>query len=209
MVERIGAITETKRFEQLGILVLDSSPSMQVPGETGAAKTEEVGSAVRDLILRMRSSRLRSNFFLAILSYDEKVRGLLPPTPVAQIAELDELVAYNSNSEHGSGTAMGDALEAASRVAQDFLSNQNTIPRSAVVVLMTDGQNTTGKDPAQVAKTIKNSGQRISICAAGYGKDIDELGLKKIVSTANGYKHTYNIEELRQFFEASISVVSG
>ncbi len=206
MVERIGAITETKRFEQLGILVLDGSPSMQVPGETGVPKTEEVASAVRDLILRMRNSRLRSNFFLSILSYDEKVRGRLPPTPVS---EIDETADYSNNFEHGNGTAMGDALEAAGKVAAEFLSNQGAIPRSAVIVLMTDGQNTTGKDPVMVANAIKNSGQRISICAAGYGKDIDEAGLRKLVSTANSYKHTYNIEELRQFFEASISVVSG
>jgi uncharacterized protein YegL len=206
MVERIGAITETKRFEQLGILVLDGSPSMQVPGETGAPKTEEVASAVRDLILRMRNSRLRYNFFLSILSYDEKVQGRLPPTPVS---EIDETADYSNNSEHGSGTAMGDALEVAGKVANEFLSNQDTIPRSVVIVLMTDGQNTTGKDPVTVAKAIRNSGQRIAVCAAGYGKDIDEAGLRRLVSTANSYKHTYNIEELRQFFEASISVVSG
>jgi hypothetical protein len=206
MVERIGAITETKRFEQLGILVLDGSPSMQAPGETGASKAEEVTAAVRELISRLRSSRLKSNFMLSILSYDERVAGRLAPTPVA---EIDEMIDYDPLSGHANGTAIGDALEAAGQVAQDFLSNQNSIPRSVVIVLMTDGQNTTGKDPLTVAEAIKSSGQRITICAAGYGKDIDEVSLKKLVSTANGYKHTYNTEELRQFFEASISVVSG
>ena len=206
MFERIGTITETKRFEQLGILVLDGSPSMQTAGETGASKAEEVAAAVRDLISRLRNPRMSGNFLLSIVSYDEHVRGRLAPTPVP---EIDDIGDCNPLSGHSSGTAIGDALEAAGHVAQDFLANQNSIPRSAVIVLMTDGQNTTGKDPFTVAESIKNSGQRITICAAGYGKDIDEMMLKSLVSTPNGYKQTDNTEELRQFFEASISVVSA
>src|SRR5262245_29770009 len=117
MVERIGPITETKRFEQLGILVLDGSPSMQAPGETGASKAEEVSGAVRDLISRLRNSRLKTNFLLSVLSYDQRVIGRLAPTP---LAEIDESIDFDPLSGHANGTAIGDALETAGQVAQSF-----------------------------------------------------------------------------------------
>ena len=73
MVERIGPITETKAFEQLGILVLDGSGSMAEQGISDQSKAEEVNQAVRGLISRLRNSRRRENFYLAVVTYDDKV----------------------------------------------------------------------------------------------------------------------------------------
>ena len=209
MAEQIGPITETKAFEQLGILVLDGSGSMQAPGETGQPKAGEVTQAVRDLVSRLKHSRLKENFHLAVVTYDHRVnKDRLLPTPMTQV---DEMADYNPLNGHGGETAIGDALEAAGEVAEDFLAGQTSIPRSAVIVLMTDGQNNRGKDAVDVAEKIKGGGKRIAICAAGYGKggDLDELTLKRLVNEPLGYKHTYNAEELRQFFEASVSQMRG
>lgn len=49
MAEQIGPITETKAFEQLGILVLDGSGSMTEQGFSDQPKGEEVNQAVRGL----------------------------------------------------------------------------------------------------------------------------------------------------------------
>jgi len=73
MVERIGPITETKAFEQLGILVLDGSGSMSETGISDQPKAEEVNQAVRGLMSRLRNSRQRENFLLAVITYDHQV----------------------------------------------------------------------------------------------------------------------------------------
>jgi len=216
MAEQIGPITETKAFEQLGILVLDGSGSMGPPqtgelGISGQTKAEEVNQAVRGLITRLRHSTLCENFYLAIVTYDDKVnKARLAPTPVLKV---DDTADYNPLEGHGGETAIGDALEAAYEIAGAFLAGQNTAPRSVVIIVMSDGQNNRGKDPVEVAERIKQSKQneRITLCAAGYGKGrgLDELTLKRLVSQPGCYKFTMNTEELRDFFTATMTIVSG
>jgi uncharacterized protein YegL len=182
---------------------------MSAQGETNLTKAGEVNIAVQGLMARLRISRLRENFYLAIITYDDQVNSSrLPPTPVTQV---DPTSDYNPLHGHGNETAIGDALNAAASVAFQFLSEQQSFPRSVVIVLMTDGQNNCGQDPVEVANKIKNSGKRITICAAGYGKgdDVDALTLQKLVTDGNGYVRAYDPEVLRKFFEASISRVRG
>jgi hypothetical protein len=71
-----------------------------------------------------------------------------------------------------------------------------------VIIVMSDGKNNAGLDPLQVAERIKNSGQRITVCAAGYGKDqeLDEMTLKRLVSYPTGYNDAMNTAELRDCF---------
>jgi Mg-chelatase subunit ChlD len=205
MPEQIGIVVEPKTFEQLGLLVLDGSGSMTTAGSTNMSKADEVNVAVRDLIARLRESRYRENFLLGVITYDDQPKAdRVPPTPVTQ---LDHTADYNPLTGHGGETAIGAALESAYRVAKKFLDGQAEAPRSVVIVVMSDGRNTTGPSPIQVADRIKADGARITICAAGYGKgtDLDEQTLKSIVSSPTGYKHTYNTEDLRQFFMASIT----
>lgn len=144
-----------------------------------------------------------------MVTYDDKVmKDRLPPTPVTQV---DDTAEYNPLKGHGGQTAIGDALEAAGEVAGVFLEGQGTISRSVAIIVMSDGQNNYGKDPIAVADRIKQSGKRIAVCAAGYGRDLglDEGTLKRLVSEPQGYKFTMNTNDLRDFFEASISQVRG
>lgn len=209
MEERIGLITETKAFEQLGILVLDGSGSMGERGASDQPKVEEINQAVRGLMTRLRGSQKRENFYLAVVTYDHRVNSeRLPPTPVTQV---DDTADYNPLKGHNGETAIGDALAAAHTVAETFLAGQESASRSVVIVVMSDGQNNRGADPVAVAERIKQSGQRITVCAAGYGKDrsLDEGTLKRLVSEPQHYKFTMNTNDLRDFFEASISQVRG
>lgn len=205
--KKIGPIVETQGFNQLGILVLDGSPSMCQEGETGQPKHLEVDQAVRGLISRLKVSRIKQNVSLAAMSYSDDIQpDRLAPTPVTTV---DETGNYDPLHPHGSGTAIGDALAAAFDRAKQFLSEPSPVPHSVVIVAMTDGRNNMGKDPVKVADEIKASGLRITICAAGYGKsgDVDEMTLKKIVSDAAGYSRVYDAEQLRKFFERSVSSV--
>jgi uncharacterized protein YegL len=205
MPESIGAITDMKAFEQLGILVLDGSGSMAEIGGTSQSKANEVNLAVRSLVARLKASRNRDNFYLGIITFDTTVNEKrVPPTAITQ---MDEFGDYDPLNGHGGGTHIGDALEKAADVARSFLSSQQRFPRSAVIVVMSDGHNTGGADPVTVANAIKQSGQGITICCAAYGKgdDIDEQSLQRMVTNPSGYIHAYDTEQLRKFFEASIS----
>ena len=180
-------------------------------GISGQPKAEGINQAVRGLISRLRNSSNRENFCLAIVTYDHRVnRSRLAPTPVLKV---DDTADYNPLEGHGGETAIGDALEAAYEIAESFLAGQNMAPRSVVIIIMSDGQNIRGKDPVEVAERIKQSEQseRITVCAAGYGKDggLDELTLKRLVSAPGREKFTMNTNELREFFEASIAQVRG
>jgi uncharacterized protein YegL len=214
IIERLGDVEGQKAFEQLGILVLDGSLSMTEQGETGQSKAVEVSNAVRGLIGRLQSSTKNKNFLLSIVTFEDEAKIKFGPTPVTQLNPLDD---YNPVNEHGkgTGTAIGNALLVAKDIAEKFLNESSPFPRSVVIVLLTDGQNNVGIDPLQVADEIKKSGKRITICAVGYGKggNVDELLLQKIVSPPIGsqptYLRTYNTEDLRRFFEGSITTIRG
>jgi uncharacterized protein YegL len=203
MEERIGPVRETKAFEQLGILLLDGSGSMASEGETRQSKAAEVSLAVRGLLTRMKGSRRADSFQLAIVTYDHRVTPRLEPTPVA---DIDDTADYNPLTDHGGETAIGDALEKASSMAVRFLDARQEFGRSVVIVMYTDGQNNSGKDPVGVAEEIKRSGKEIKICAAGFGKpeEVDSLTLQKLVTKPSGYILAHDGESLRKFFEESI-----
>lgn len=213
-MERIGRVEGQKGFEQLGILVLDGSTSMAEDGETGQTKAVEVNNAVRGLIGRLQGAGNKENFLLSIVTYEDKGDMKFGTMPITQV---DALADYNPLNVHGkgTGTAIGNALAVAKGIAEKFLDEDSNFPRSVVIVVLTDGQNNTGMDPELIANEIKNSGRKITLCAVGYGKgaDVDELLLQKIVSKPVNnlatYLRTYNTEDLRKFFEASVTAVRG
>lgn len=203
-IKSIGRITASKGWEQLGVLVLDGSGSMEKPGETRSPKGEEVATAVRGLISCLQRSSKATSFYLAVITYDDRVNSShTPPTPVLKMNATGD---YNPLHGHGGETAIGDALRQAAIVAEDFLSEAKRIPRQAVIILMTDGKNNAGTDPRKVAEIIKRSGQSITICAAGYGRpgDIDESTLREIVTNPKESVVTRDPDTLREFFNKSL-----
>ena len=213
-MERIGRVEGQKGFEQLGILVLDGSLSMAEEGETQQPKAVEVNNAVRGLIGRLQGGGKKKNFLLSIVTYEDTAIIKYGPTPVTQ---LDPLEDYNPLSVHGkgTGTAIGNALAEAKNISEKYLEESSNFPRSVVIIVLTDGQNNCGMNPESIADEIKNSGKKITLCAVGYGKGsgVDELLLQKIVSkpVANQatYLRTFNTEDLRNFFTATLTVVRG
>lgn len=216
MEKKLGTIIETKGFEQLGILVLDGSGSMEDIGETGSSKAIEVNFAVQGFISRLRKSTNFQNFYLAMIIYDDHVEKRFGPKPVSQMTREDEMADYNPLASHGGETAIGDALEYAGNIAVEFLEEKTSFPRSAVIILMTDGCNTPGyKDPEEAANKIKNNGKDNKIFIAGYGKsdEIDSLTMQKIVSgqksikkSEKGYVRAYDPEQLRDFLTQSMKI---
>lgn len=200
-----------KTKDELGILVLDGSGSMGDPDREGkGTKAEAVSEAVKGLIERLKTSSRSPDFSLSLIIFDDQVESpRLSPTPIKDI----DVNALNTNPYLGGQTAIGDALEKAGEIADEFLNRGGLLSPSVVIMLMSDGQSNAGKDPLAVSEALKNKfGEKATICCAAYGKDADQDTLKKIcsdsdkdfMSTANMQDTKSEIEALRSFFIKSL-----
>jgi len=193
-----------KAAEQLGILVLDGSGSMNDPDAYGrGTKAEAVGKAVQELIGRLQKSSRKQDFWLALIAFDNNVEVRLQPTPVVDI----DISHLRSNPYLGGTTAIGDALYTAGEMANDFLTKKSDLPRSVVVMLMSDGQSNTGRDPISVASDIRKkwSSDKLNTVSVAYGTDADKETLKAIVTDKErDFCETDQSEKLRDFFLQSI-----
>jgi Mg-chelatase subunit ChlD len=211
----IPGVPEAPRvFHQLGILVLDGSPSMSSQSARGKiSKADAVNVGVRELLTRLAASKNRKNFSIAVIAFSDSSVIQLPSTPVERI---DDNASYNPLLPGGSGTHIGTALSEARRVADEFFrtNRDSGVPSSVVVVLMSDGANTGGLDPITEAASLKSQSD-VTLCAtlfSGVGGDVGETEeaknlLMQIATSPAHYKTVYDTETLRKFFIASVSSV--
>ena len=198
-----GLPPRPRSIEQLGILVLDGSGSMSASDAQGrGTKAQAVGEAVQGLITKLQGSSRQQDFWLALIVFDNNVEVRLTPTPVTDI-EISSIVA---DPYIGGETAIGDALFAASTMAEDFIAGETDLPRSVVIMLMSDGQNNTGREPLSVAQDIKTRfSSKVTMVSVAYGEDADKETLIRIANNPEkGFRATDSAEELRSFFESSI-----
>ena len=211
--ERIADLDEMpavpRMFHQLGILILDGSGSMKDLTPDKISKAEAVDLAVRELLGRLRASRVASNFSIAVVTFDDRA---IIHTPAAPVANIDDYAEYNPQKAHGGGTDIGVGLHRAGEIAQSFLANAHTesVPRSVVLVVMSDGLSS--GNPIAEANAIKQD-PRITICTTLFsapGQNPQEIAaaeqlLREVASSPMHYRTTYRSDDLRKFFIASVS----
>ena len=200
-------VKEIKEWEQGIVFVEDVSPTMGELGITGQPKAQESAASFQGCVARLDISRYADNFVVGAVRFSHVVdRDFLPLQPVHSVGDLARLELVDPD---GRGTAIGDGLAAAYDIARAWMDAGTAVPRTAVLVVLTDGKNNTGEDPVAVAERIKQD-ERVTICAAGYGtgENIDENVLRQIVSRPDCYVLTRHPEELREFFYRSVSTVT-
>lgn len=211
--DRIADLDEApavpRMFNQLGILILDGSGSMSDPTADKIPKAQAVEMAVRELLGKLKASRVAPNFSIAVVTFDDKAILHSPPTPVT---DMDDYGQYNPMVNHGDGTDIGVGLRRAHEVAQEFLADSlfESVPRSVVMVVMSDGMS--GGDPRSEADLIKRN-PKITICTTLFsapGQNPQEAAeaeqlLRALASSPLGYRTTYRSDDLRKFFIASVS----
>ena len=144
------------------MLATDSSGSMQAT-DVGPTRMAAAKSAAKDF-----AERLPRKFQLGLVSFDQSARLLSrPTTDRRQIQrEIDALAPQG-------GTAMGDALDQSLRALRPVLGRrpnaaQNRKRPPAAIVLLSDGENTTGlRAPLDVARDARRLGVPISTIALG------------------------------------------
>lgn len=198
-----------RTFHQLGILVLDGSGSMSETTADKISKAEAVHGVVRELLGALKNSRAKKNFSMAVVTFDTAASIHTPATPVEH-EQINDYGDFNPLTGHGGGTDIGEGLRCAQGIVQSFLSQTNgeSVPRSVVVILMSDGQATNG-DGLSVANEIKQI-PGVTLCttlfsAVGENVVSDKELLQKIATSPLHYRTTYRADDLRKFFIASVS----
>jgi hypothetical protein len=177
---------------------------------------EDVDLAVRETLTRIKGGGAANNFTCAALAFDTTVTKMIGPIDVSTMDEFSE--SFDPLPNHGGGTDIGLALEEAERIANDWLA-QNTKPGGvvvdAVIVLLSDGGHNCGAAVKPIADRIKSgNGGRVKIAAAllaevGQPDAAGEALLREIVSEPRLYSTVYTGDQLRNFFTATLTRVSG
>lgn len=204
-------------WRQLGVLVLDGSGSMtaelqeqdrSLEGLVAArTKGEAVHSAVGQLLSRMQASRKAPNFCISMLAFNDRVTAEIAPT---ELVRLDTSMSFNPTDHGVGGTRLGVALLRAQQIIAEFFSREvhNDLPMSAVVLVMTDGEDHDPAGAVAAAQTIKAmSNTTVAAClfASKGGDDSPARMLEALSSGPGFYQTVYSAEQLRKFFHASIT----
>jgi Mg-chelatase subunit ChlD len=209
----VGITIAPPSFNQLGVLVLDGSSSMEEMTVNNITKAQAVNGAVRDIFTRFKRSRYARNFSFAVVTFDGNAQL---HTPIIAAIDVNDDADYDPVKHHGGGTNIGSGLLEARRVAGEFLRKASRdLPTTVVIVVMSDGRDGDGGvgDPAEtrrIAEEIKGN-PTITICStyfatSGSQSAQEQEQLKHLASNPSlNYKTVYDAESLRTFFYASLS----
>lgn len=213
-LEIIDIPVTSAAFRQLGILVLDASGSMldqveptsKIP--SNRTKAEEVNVAVRDMLTLFKVSRKAPNFSFALVTFHDTVSFA---GPVMSIVDIDDNGNFDPTASGTGGTFVGSGIEAAGRIAKDFLDNgPSDLPSSVVILTMSDGECFHPERTISIADDVKND-PRITIAAAYFSSkgggtgDGPALLQAACSDPASLYKTVYDAATLRDFFQKSMT----
>lgn len=219
---KIPQPTALQTWYQLGVLVIDGSGSMTLPyagdeeaslaGGAVRTKAEAAEEALKMFVDRMIHSRNAPNFGLSFVFFNDAVTHEREPT---KVEDLDENAPYNPTAYGTGGTAIHSGLDAAVAMIERFMRDGAAleIPLSAVVVLMSDGEEQ--HDPAKVRaaaeriKALPKTDLTSCLFATKGQPAVGEPLLQEVASGPDFYQRAYSTEQLRKFFEDSLFTVGG
>ena len=169
------------------VLVLDRSGSMY--GEAMQRAKDAARTFIELLDVRRHRAALLS--FAGFVTVDAP----LSTDSAAVIRALDTLVPDG-------GTNLTDAI----RQAGIVLGREGRADALPVIVLMTDGRDSNGRDgPLQAAGDVKAQG--VQIYTIGLGRDLDEGGLQAIATRPDRYFHAPTPDELFPIYRQILRLV--
>jgi len=161
---RPAGVEKVPRERATVVLVIDTSMSMQAtdvkPDRLAAAK-DAAKTFVRSL---------PGGFNVSIVALAGTAQMKSPPTTDRGMVDraIDAL-------EVAPGTAVGDALSMSLQAVKQAPKGDGEDPAPAAVVLLSDGQNTAGSDPAAAVTALKEA--KIPVFTIAYGTDLGYVDL--------------------------------
>lgn len=139
------------------VLMIDTSLSMEAT-DVQPNRLEAAKSAAHDFI-----QGLPDTFNVALVKLDGKPAVVMPPS-----TDRGAVERAIGGLTLGEGTAIGDAINVAlEAIASAPLSEDEVEPPPAMMVLLSDGQNTEGADPSVSARQAQEAGVPLYTIAYG------------------------------------------
>lgn len=217
------AVVKLPSEEGTVILTMDTSGSMQAD-DINPTRMEAAKAAARTFVQRQPKS-----VRIGVVSFSDNAFVIQSPT-----TDQDSVIAAINRLYPQRGTAIGRGLQASMNAIFDVPANDNPNPFAtsgtpaaptptpmpkgtfvpAIVILLTDGENNQGPDPADVAGQLADRGVRIYTVGIGsaegsvlriQGRSIrtrlDEDTLKQVAETGNGaYFNAMSENELQTIY---------
>ncbi len=220
---RPEAVVSMPRVEGIVILAFDVSGSMAAddlePTRMEAAKT-----AARDFVERQPPGVL-----VGVVAFSDGGLSVQAPTDdqVAILAAINRLAPQRGTSLGSGILAALNTIAASEAPATNYYSNKDLTPtpaptpvpkgthKSAVIVLLTDGENTAPPDPLEAAQVAADRGVRVYSVGIGSAEGailnvegfsvrsrLDEATLQQIAQLTGGeYFNATDEEELRAIYQ--------
>ncbi len=189
----------------------ESSPSSELP-TSSRSKGEAVDAEVKVLLDGIRGGRVPQNFHFAFVTFNEEVTSCCPPRKLLEIPTDESF----EPTQHGiGGTAIFKGLEAAAEIVEAYLSEGKAreLPVSAVVALMSDGEENRNEDQTRLVANricqLPNTDLAACLFATHGEKPMGTALLESIVSDRKLYQRAYDTAGLRKFFHDSITARRG
>jgi len=200
--EEIIVVGTPFQFNHLGIFCLDGSGCMNSTGDGGITLAESVNYAVKEFLGFFKCSRNAGAYSIAIITFSDQAKV---HTKTKSLIDIDDFANYNPLNGHGGGTNIGEALNLAGEIAEQFLLEQSEVPRSVSIVVMSDGECGSPDSTKQIADRLKQN-DKIRICSVlitakgSIGSERATNTLQYIASDPRLFKTTYSESDLRKFF---------
>jgi hypothetical protein len=223
MHEHTGEIpqpTVSQNWYQLGVMVIDGSGSMTLPyaedeevslgGGAVRSKAEATDDAMTKFVSRMRKSHNAPNFGLSFVFFNETVTHQRTPKKVLELNPAD---SYDPTAYGVAGTAIHTGLDAAAAIIEGFRREGAAyeVPMSQVVVLMSDGEERSDVEMVKAAAGRVKALPETKLCSCLFATTgqpaVGETLLREVATGAQFYQRAYSTEQLRKFFEVSLTTV--
>ena len=209
-----GKIFKVKRKEQLGIFLLDGSGSMDEVGEYNLSLAENVNNTFKEFMTLFQTSSIEHEFQIAVINFDYEATVRVP---VTALTDFDVYADYNprDKSKDNPGTNIGLGLLKAQEIIDEYFAQPNPdgYPRSVVIAILSDGMCQHPERTLSMANELKSNPDITISCGLFIKKgDISQAEtketqnfLRQIKSETGAYGLILNCEQLRKFFNASMS----
>ena len=205
-------------FYQLVIFVLDGSGSMTYPGMSGKSKGEEVENAVKEVLVRLISSKNKNSFDLSIWAYANESVRISNITPVESFNLIQNINPCDFIQKYD-GTNLISTLNSVKIECEDYLRINKSKNAQALVVILSDGALDEYEESSKLCNSIKEL-DNTSVSSIFYESktwqenyNVQDMAILKkdmenLASDSSLFTSTLDPEEIRKHMIKSISTVS-